>query len=595
MTKDGHDSPRTNLLARGISATTIGLSVIFLSVVLFAADRGLDYSDESYSYLWARYPYEYRFALRLSGFFLHPLELLVQHSITGLRIVGTILTAASGILIGIVLANTADRVLTRCERAELISACGIAMFLGNIHWMNTPSYQHVTAWGLAMWLAGFAVLIGKAQTSTAQRFSAAALIAGGGLVLAFAKVPSAMATALLTLGLVLFVYQTSAVARLRMLGLIASTEILLLVAAGALLSPSHVLEVFREGMSLRAEYGGLLDVLSKHLVDIGNFPTEFILIFAVGTASILMILAPASCWARSSTTSLTASLVLGAIATCAALISANPARPIFGHYNAYDQGLKMSALAFAVLALTCAVSRYRKQRILRERLMLAGLFMLVPSIASLGTGNNFLSNTTIYSGFFGLVIVLITLEMPQVIAQAVRLFLVLMSGATLYFAAQHPYRLNRPITEQNVPLVLDGLNGSRMLFDTQTANFFATLHDRARAAGLSAGTPLFDLAGHGPGFNLALGTKPPVYPWIAAGYPNSPAILDEIWSLTPVADRARAWIIGPIDNSFRGAAAMSELMPLDSNYESVLTIVEPQSGKTVELWRPLNAAPAGGL
>ena len=46
----------------------------------------------------------------------------------------------------------------------------------------------------------------------------------------------------------------------------------------------------------------------------------------------------------------------------------------------------------------------------------------------------------------------------------------LMSGATLYFAAQHPYRLNWPIAEQNVPVVLDGLNGGTLLVDAPTAS-----------------------------------------------------------------------------------------------------------------------------
>jgi hypothetical protein len=593
MTEDGHDSSKMALFARGISATTIGLALALFGLLLFAADRGLDYSDESYSYLWARYPYEYRFALRLSGFFLHPVELLAQHSLTGLRMAGMMFSAASGVLIGVVLANATGRAHTRWERAELVSACGIAMFLGNIHWINTPSYQHMAAWGLAMWVAGFVILIGKAQSPSAQRFSAAPLIAAGGLILAFAKVPSAMAAALLTIGLILFAHQGSLTARLRMLRLIAFVEMLLLVATAILLSPSHVLEVFREGLSVRGEYGGLRDVLAKHLVDIENIPTEFVRIFAVGAAS--MILAAAARWRRFGAASLAASLVLGAAATYEALIAANPVRPIFGQYSPYDHGLRMSALAFAVLALACAAFQYRKQRSLREYLILAGLLMLAPWIASLGTGNNILSNIAFYSGFFGLVIIFITLEMPQPVAQAARLFIVLMSGATLYFAAQHPYRLNRPIAEQNVPLALDGLNGNRMLFDAPTASFFATLHDRARTAGLPAGTPLFDLAGHGPGLNLVLGTKPPAYPWIAAGYPNSPAILDKIWLLTPVADRARAWIVGPIDDSFRGAATMSELMPLDTNYESVLTIVEPRSGRKVELWRPRKAAAAGGL
>ena len=595
MNEYGHNSSRTNLLACGISVLTISLAVIFFSLLLFAANRGLDYSDESYSYFWARYPYEYRFALRLSGFFLHPLELLVQHAMTGLRLAGMLLTAASGILIGVIAADAAGEAPTRWERAELIAACGIAMFLSNIYWYNTPSYQHMTVWGLALLLAGFAMLVRKAPISIVQRVATAALIAGGGLILAFSKIPSAMAAAALTLGLVLFAYEGSGPARWRMLGLIALVEGLLLSATAALVSPSLLLELLREGVSLRTGYGSLHNVLAKHLVDFQNMPARFIGIFAIAAASILMMLAATSCRRVFGIALLPAALALGALATCAALVSANPVLPILDRYNVGHHGLGMSVLSFAVLVLASAIVRYRKLKINRERFVLAILLILAPWIASLGTGNVFLIETAFFSGFSGLAIILVGLEMPQAIAQATRLFVVLMSGATLYFAALHPYRLNRPIMEQNVSVVLDGLNGGSLLVDAPTASFLSTLHDRARAAGLSAGTPLFDLAGYGPGFSLALGTKPPVYPWIAAGYPNSPAILDKIWSLTPAADRARAWIVGPIHNSFRGAAALIDFMPLDSNYELILKIAEPRSGMNIELWRPRNAAAAGRL
>ena len=55
----------------------------------------------------------------------------------------------------------------------MIAACGIAMFLSNIYWFNTPSYQHMTVWGLALLLAGFAMLVRKAPISIAQRLGTA--------------------------------------------------------------------------------------------------------------------------------------------------------------------------------------------------------------------------------------------------------------------------------------------------------------------------------------------------------------------------------------------------------------------------------------
>ena len=80
---------------------------------------------------------------------------------TGFRVVGMLLTAAGGILIAII-ATTDGQNAGPLERAELIAACGIGMFLGNVQWTNTPSYQHMTVWGLALLLAGFAMLLRKA-------------------------------------------------------------------------------------------------------------------------------------------------------------------------------------------------------------------------------------------------------------------------------------------------------------------------------------------------------------------------------------------------------------------------------------------------
>jgi len=584
---------RTNLFARGIGVLTIGLAVFFFLGLTFAANRGLDYSDEAYSYLWARYPFEYGFALRLSGFFLHPVEALAQHSLAGFRLAGMFLTAASGMLVGYAATMEAGRRLGWLERTEIVAACGIAMSLGNIFWMNTPSYQHMTVWGLALLLSGFMILLTRVPASVARHLAIASLIAGGGLILAFAKIPVAMAAAVLAVGLVGFAYEASVAARLRMLAFIVLVEILLLAVVAALVSPSRILELFREGLALRDGYGGFQDILSKHMVDLRHAPTRFIWTLSAAVLSILFTFTATSRRLAFGKWPLAAGLVLGAIATCAALIYANPLRPIFNRYDAASHGHHMILLAVAVLALAGAVYRYRDQEVRRQAGLLAMLIVIAPWIASIGTGGNYLYQTSFYAGFSGLLIILANMEMPQSVARTARLLVVLMSGATLYFAGQHPYRLNGPIAVQNTPVVLDGLNGESLLVDGPTAKLFGNLRDAARAAGLSAGTPLFDLAGFGPGFNLVLGTKPPGYPWIAGGYPNSPAILDKIWSLTSAAERTRAWVLGPIDKSFEGAAALGHLVPLDLNYELILKTVEPQSGMSIELWRPRNAAAAG--
>ena len=397
-----------------------------------------------------------------------------------------------------------------------------------------------------------------------------------------------MAAAAVTLAMVFFAGGPDGAARWRMLGLIVLVEAALLAIVAVFVSPSHIVEVLREGLSLRSGYGGLADVLSKHLVDIAGIPARFVLIISIVAVSVLAVAASHSLSRKPATTASVAAIVLAVVATYIALGFVS--RLISGRHDIYYHGVQLTLLAIALLALAVVVCRRMDLKIRRESFLLAMIAIPLPWIASVGTGNNFLAHTAVYSGFSGLAIVLACMEMPRPIAQGARLLVVLITAATLYVAAQHPYRLNRPIVQQSVPVALAGLNGGTLLLDVPTATLFTALHDRARSAGLLPDTPLFDLAGHGPGFNLALGTKPPVYPWIAAGYPNSPAILDKIWSLTSEADRKRAWVIGPVHDSFQGAAALGKLPPLDSNYELILKIAEPQSGMNIELWRPRNEA-----
>lgn len=309
---------RTSLLTRGIGVLTIGLAVLFFLGLTFAANRGLDYSDEAYSYLWARYPFEYGFALRLSGFLLHPVESLAQHSLQGFRLAGMFLTAASGMLVGYAATMEASRRLGWPERIEIVAACGIAMSLGNVFWINTPSYQHMTGWGLALFLSGFVILLTRAPASVAQHLAIASLIAGGGLILAFAKIPVAMAAAVLAVGLVGFAYEASVAARLRMLALIVFVEVLLLAAVAAVVSPLHILDLFREGLELRAGYGGLPDILSKHVMDVWHAPTRFIWTLSVAVVSMLFTFAATSRRLTFGKWPLATGLVLGTIATCAA-------------------------------------------------------------------------------------------------------------------------------------------------------------------------------------------------------------------------------------------------------------------------------------
>jgi hypothetical protein len=574
------------MLLPGLSWITIIAAVLVIAALMSGTNRGLDYSDDAYSYLWARYPFDYRFALRLSGFVVHPIELLCNHSITALRIAGVLLTVAGGFLVGIIVTRNGESGDGRLRRAEIALTCAVAMLMGNIFWMNTPSYQHVTTWGMTLFVSGAALLISGSAATALHRFGAALLIASGGLLIALAKIPSALAAAILAVMLVLFAYPASRSAKWQMLGLLVVVEALLLAFIALLVSPLRLIDLLREGVSLRAGYGGLQEALARNAADAAEIASSYLWTMLFAAASMLTSLAAPSLRQRFGAGPAIAATVLAGLATYRAIANINPVKMIFGRYNVFDHGIHVIVLALAALALALAIRQCQNSRSGRNQLLYPLLLTAVPLLAGLATGNNFLQHTAVYAGFPALAIVFSTLEMPGPVAQVARLLVTLLSGATLYLAAMHPYRLDKPIFEQTVPVALSGLNGETLQIDAPTADFFTRLRDGAQAAGLSKGTPLFDLSGLGPGSNLVLGTRPPVYPWIAAGYPNSPAILDKVWSQTPEADRRRAWIVGPIDKSFLGATALNALAPFETNYELVLKVVEPQSRTEIELWRP---------
>lgn len=566
-----------------ISIIVYLLSISLVAFLLYSSDRGIDYSDDVYSYFWARYPFDYRFALRLSGFVLHPIEIATQGSLAGLRIASITLTAASGLLMGSMVLALAPFDQTRPVGLAKVCAAVSSAFLGTMFWLPTPSYNHVSNWSLALIAAG---MIANLVPEVGRTTRAACITAiGVGVVLLALSKPTAAAglcVILLPLFIGSFFFGSQTWRFLFKSGLVALTCLALVMYAVS--SPTYLVDLLANGLAVR---GGTSQVWHQHFTDILSMPPTYVWLQFAGLTSIAATFALQKLWRSLPRCLVAGNAILGlgiAAFSCANSVG------LLGFEASFDirhYGIRLSCLCIGILAASVSLQELYQRQIRWAVVSFVLLLIALPWLASLGTGNNFLFQTGIYSSFYGFAILATAAEFFGPKAQVTTtLIVVVQTIATVYQAAMEPYRLNSPITSQTEPIAIIGLEGEQIRVDSESAIFLRKLQAISSQAGFSAGSPLINLTGLGPGIGLAIGGIPPVYPWIAAGYPNSPSILDMVWSQSTSQQRMDAWIMGPIHTSFSGADALAALQPLEKSYVLVGTAMEPRTHVIVELWKP---------
>jgi hypothetical protein len=89
---------------------------------------------------------------------------------------------------------------------------------------------------------------------------------------------------------------------------------------------------------------------------------------------------------------------------------------------------------------------------------------------------------------------------------------------------------------------------NRLLLDPLTQRY-VEVFSRVR---VPCGTPVIDLSGGGPGTLLLLNSKQPVIPWIAHITPHA---ADIVWQSLSASQKARAWVVGPVNPVFEDTNA----------------------------------------
>lgn len=145
------------LLIPGLLAAS-GISL--LGALVFLMLRGFDITDEAFSLLWIRHPWEYSASLSQFGFVYHPLFQAVGQSIAGLRIVNAALLIAGAFWLGMAVFSQkggGDKAIPLNASVILTILSGsilIMLFAPFLEMRFTPSYNTLALQGILLATTG---------------------------------------------------------------------------------------------------------------------------------------------------------------------------------------------------------------------------------------------------------------------------------------------------------------------------------------------------------------------------------------------------------------------------------------------------------
>ena len=159
------------------------------------------------------------------------------------------------------------------------------------------------------------------------------------------------------------------------------------------------------------------------------------------------------------------------------------------------------------------------------------------------------------------------------------------------------YRLRVGLMDQRLPVVL-GVAGDSLLVDTVTRESIDTLARGMRDAGYTAGEPILDVTGDGPGLVYALGGRPVGVAWLIGGYAGSDRVAALVLNSVPVATLRQAWVVSADDNprALRSwepllrerAGGTSHRLAVSVPYVAQYRDGLPVAPVALSLWKPTN-------
>ena len=568
----------------------ISTSSILYHVFKFSA-YGIDFTDEGYYLNWISNPFLYKASVSQFGFIYYPLYNLVDGNIAWLRRINFLITYGLSFILVYSLINR----IVNFEKINKIIQCiissGVAITSFTYPYLQTPNYNTLNLQALLTTCLG-TIIIDK--TSLNKNILGHIIIGFGGWLTFMAKPTSAIG-----LSLVILIYLIiSRQFQVKFFFISIFTAFLLLIIS-ALVIDGSIIGYFDRYL-LSYELTKLLSAL-QHINLIFRFDEFsvsnkikilFLLVFAITTFFICLE------YKNYKLKNLIYVAVCFLISTIILILSLSEFHwdPKLGVYESY----LVFGIIFSTILTTITLIYKNKIRITDIHWEFFFLFLSLPYIFALGTGNNYWAQSVTASIFW--LVACFTIVIPFILNLKLTQFVVvlvlisqLLTSLYLKERMENPYRYNEPLRLAEKKIVANDNNHTLIISD-EFIRYINDARNISSQSGFKRGDFIIDLSGQSPGLIYLMAAKSLGTAWNIGGYMGSLATAKLTFNLVNYIDIANAWIL----YESKGPRSISNdlLTSLGVNFPTQYQLVgswKTASGaggykeiRTQELYKPLN-------
>jgi hypothetical protein len=565
-------------------------TILILYWVFKFSAYGIDFTDEGYYLNWISNPFLYKDSLSQFGYIYYPLYNLVDGNIAWLRRVNFFITFVLACTLVYLVINN----LIKFDKINKIILCvlssGIAISSFTNIYIQTPSYNNLTFQALLITSIGIVLIdVNKFNKNVASYV----IVGIGGWLTFMAKPSSAVGLAALVLMYIILSKQF----QLRFLLISAITAFTLFIISGYFIDGSITAYFERYFLSVKIQtvLQGGHSINKIFRIDELNLSNKITLsIFIIFLISVYFI------WLGSKNNkinnfiyNISCFLILAIITTLSITnINWSP------NYGAYQQYL-VFGIGYACLFVIIILMLNNIIKIHDVHLGLFLVFLILPYIFALGTGNNYWWQSGAASFFWlisGFVLIIpwfckLKLYQPMI-------FLVLLSqlitSIHIKERIEKPYRYNQSLRLDDSRIVIN--NNHQLILSKEFANYINDARYIAEQSGFTKEDAIIDLSGQSPGLLHLLGAKSIGTAWNIGGYKGSLDRAKARFNLVDCTDIANSWVLyepkGP--RSISADLLTSLGMNFSKQYKKVGSWETPLGAggykeiRTQELYKPLN-------
>ena len=512
-------------------------TIIILYWVFKFSAYGIDFTDEGYYLNWISNPFLYKDSLSQFGYIYHPLYNLVDGDIVWLRRINFLITfILACTLVYLVIDN-----LVKFDKINKVILCvvssGIAICSFTYPYIQTPSYNHLTFQALIITSIGITLID---VTKFNKNVLSYIIIGIGGWLTFMAKPSSAVGVAAIVLMYIILSKQF----QLRFLLISAATAFILFIISAYIIDGSITAYVERYFLSvkkqtlLQAGHGINKIFRIDEFILSPKITVSFFFIFLISAFFIWLGLKNNKI--NNFIYIITCFLILVIITTLA--VSDVDWNQNYGSYQPY----LLFGIGYACLFVTIILMFNNKIKIHDVRLGFFLIFLILPYIFALGTGNNYWEHSAaaaffwLISGFVLIIPWFVKLKLYQPI-----IFLVLLSQliTSIYIkeGIEKPYRYNQPLRLDDSRIVVN--NKHQLILSKEFAKYINDARKIAAQSGFTKGDSIIDLSGQSPGLLYLLGAKSIGTAWNIGGYKGSLNRAKASFNLVDCTDIANSWVL----------------------------------------------------